>query len=203
MKELKFTNGWFDSAGRQTWDQMIPKLRPQRILEVGSFEGASTCYLIQKLSDRPLELHCIDTWEGGTEHISEDSNAKHDMSIVKQTFDENMEIVKNPNLDLYIHQGYSHIELAKLLVDGYIDYFDFIYIDGSHESPDVLCDAVMAFKLLKLGGVMVFDDYLWHYDDRDLYRCPKMAIDSFATIYWRKLEITTSLSQLIIQKFSN
>jgi predicted O-methyltransferase YrrM len=114
-----------------------------------------------------------------------------------------MEIVKNPNLDLYIHQGYSHVELAKLLVGGYTDYFDFIYIDGSHESPDVLCDAVLAFKLLKLGGVMVFDDYIWHHEDRDLYRCPKMAIDSFATIYWRKLEITTSPSQLIVQKFSN
>ena len=202
MAKLKFTNGWFDTTAKPIWDDMIPKLKPQKILEVGSFEGASTCYLIQKLSDRPLELHCIDTWDGGIEH-QEGASAEHDMNVIKKTFDENMKIVKNPNLDLYIHQGYSHTKMAKLLVDGYEDYFDFIYIDGSHEAPDVLCDAVLGFKLLKLGGVMVFDDYLWHHGDKSLHFCPKPAIDSFVNLYWRKLEITTSPYQLIIQKTSN
>lgn len=37
--------------------------------------------------------------------------------------------------------------------------FDVIYIDGEHEGPAVLEDAVLAFPLLKVGGIILFDDY--------------------------------------------
>ena len=40
-----------------------------------------------------------------------------------------------------------------------INNFDLIYIDASHYAPDVLSDAVLAFKLLKPGGILIFDDY--------------------------------------------
>jgi hypothetical protein len=46
---FEFTNSWFESSARSTWDQLIPQLKPKRILEIGSYEGASTCYLIDKL----------------------------------------------------------------------------------------------------------------------------------------------------------
>lgn len=39
--------------------------------------------------------------------------------------------------------------------------FDLVYIDGSHLRLDVLSDASMAWRLLREGGVMVFDDYEW------------------------------------------
>ena len=32
-----------------------------------------------------------------------------------------------------------------------------VYIDGSHRPEDVLTDAVMAWKLLKEGGIMILD----------------------------------------------
>ena len=32
-----------------------------------------------------------------------------------------------------------------------------IYVDGSHVPQDVLTDAVMAWKLLKQGGIMILD----------------------------------------------
>jgi len=38
---------------------------------VGSYEGASACYLIDRLAVRhELELHCVDHWRGGIEHQS-------------------------------------------------------------------------------------------------------------------------------------
>ena len=37
--------------------------------------------------------------------------------------------------------------------------FDFIYVDGSHAALDVIRDAAGAWKLLKAGGILVFDDY--------------------------------------------
>jgi hypothetical protein len=33
--------------------------------------------------------------------------------------------------------------------------------DGSHRARDVLEDAVLSWPLLKVGGIMLFDDYLW------------------------------------------
>jgi predicted O-methyltransferase YrrM len=200
--ELNFSNNWFDATAKPIWDQIIPNLKPKKILEVGSFEGASTCYLIEKLSNQPIEIHCIDTWEGGIEHQSGGS-CEYDMSKVKQTFDQNISIVKTNNVDLQLHCGFSDMEMSKLLSNGYKDYFDFVYIDGSHQAPDVLCDAVLGFRLLNVGGVMAFDDYIWHGKNKDLYQCPKPAIDSFVNLYWPKLEITTSPCQLIIQKISN
>ena len=50
--------------------------------------------------------------------------------------------------------------LSNLISQGHKESFDFIYIDPSHQAPDILTDAVLAFKLLRLSGVMVFDDYL-------------------------------------------
>ena len=44
------TNNWFDQNGRGFWDQLIPGIAPKKILEVGSYEGASSVYLIDKLS---------------------------------------------------------------------------------------------------------------------------------------------------------
>jgi hypothetical protein len=35
------------------------------------------------------------------------------------------------------------------------------YIDGSHESADVLEDAVLAWRVLKPGGLLGFDDCGW------------------------------------------
>ena len=32
-----------------------------------------------------------------------------------------------------------------------------VYIDGSHDASDVLTDAVMAWKLLAQGGIMILD----------------------------------------------
>ena len=37
-------------------------------------------------------------------------------------------------------------------------YFDFIYIDGSHNGEDILSDAIESYKLLNMGGIMIFDD---------------------------------------------
>ncbi|MCM8831198.1 MAG: class I SAM-dependent methyltransferase [Candidatus Omnitrophica bacterium] len=32
---------------------------------------------------------------------------------------------------------------------------------GNHNAPSVLMDAVLCWPLLKNGGILIFDDYLW------------------------------------------
>jgi hypothetical protein len=204
---LLFTNKWFDCVARGNWDRILPRYNPTRVLEIGSYEGASTVYLIESLSrGGPLELHCVDTWEGGVEHHA-GGNAEADMTSVEGRFGHNVDLAMGsaPNpVALTLHKSFSDIALAKLLADGKAGYFDFIYIDGSHQAPDVLCDAVLGFKLLKVGGLMAFDDYLWAEElpgGRDPLRCPKPAIDAFINLNFRKLNILHEpLYQIYIHK---
>lgn len=207
---FEFTNTWFDNTARNVWDQLIPQIKPRSILEIGSYEGASTCYLIQKLAGtHPLEVHCIDTWQGGLEHQT-GGNDETDMNAVEARFRRNVEIAvrnaRNP-VELVIHKEFSDRALSKLLSEGKTSHFDFIYVDGSHQAPDVLCDAVLAFRLLKVNGIIAFDDYLWSERlpyGKDPIRSPKMAIDAFTNIYCRKLHIISApLYQIYIQKASD
>ena len=204
-----FSVDWFD-AYKPVWGPLLNQTNPSKLLEIGSFEGRSTCFMIDYLSkSHGLELHCIDTWEGAIEHQIGGS-AVSNMTDVERRFlhNVNLSISNAPNpIELKIHKGYSNIHLPKLLANGMNGYFDFIYIDGSHQAPDVLFDAVASFQLLKVGGLMFFDDYLWKEPlpgGVDVLRCPKPAIDAFTNIFARKIEIIRApLCQLYIQKISN
>ena len=202
-----FSNRWFEASAREEWDRLLPELKPGRILEIGSYEGASTCYLIAALAaEKPIEIHCIDSWEGGIEH-GEGGTAQADMAAVERRFRANTAraMADAPHqVDLVIRKGYSHDQMAKLIAEGREGYFDFVYIDGSHQAPDVLFDAVLGFKLLRENGIIAFDDYLWHEPlpgGVDPIRSPKIAIDAFTNIYCRKLQIISArLYQLYARK---
>lgn len=195
-----FTNKWFKSMAKETWDILFSSYRPAKILEIGSYEGASICYLIKKLAGHTdLEIHCVDPWADGIR--------KEDMESVEARFWHNtrLAIEKSPHkVDLIVHKGFSDEYLPRLLSEGNKNYFDFIYIDGSHRASDVLFDAVLAFKLLKVGGIMVFDDYLWgtkSLEGNKFFNIPKAAIDAFVNIHFTKLIIHRySLYQLFIEK---
>lgn len=205
----QFTNTWFD-ATRHVWEQLIPQVKPRKILEIGSYEGASACFLIDKLAtDAQIEIHCVDTWEGGVEHKA-GGIGETDMRLVESRFHHNMAqaISKAKNkVDLVVHKKFSDDCLAQLISEGKKNYFDFVYVDGSHLATDVLCDAVLGFKLLKVGGLMIFDDYLWSENlptGRDPFRCPKPAVDAFVNLNLRKLNILSApLYQLYLQKTSD
>ncbi len=207
MDKYDFTNGWFDHTARKTWDQVIPKIKPKKILEIGSYEGASACYLIDNLdSSTGIELHCVDTWGGGIEHIEDGV----DMEAVESRFDKNVAMAlkgKEKNVSLIKHKEQSELVLSKLISDGQRSTFDFVYVDGSHQAPDVLVDAVLGFKLLRVGGTMAFDDYLWAEDlpyGKDPIRCAKPAIDAFTNLYFRKVQILRLpfFYQVHVQKYS-
>jgi predicted O-methyltransferase YrrM len=210
IDQYSFTNNWFQTGAKNVWDQLIPQVKPTRFLEIGSYEGASACYLIDKFSpEKAIEIHCVDTWEGGVEH-NEGGSAQVDMGEVETRFRANVKLAKSRaknNVDVIIHKGMSDAVLAGMFAGGKAGYFDFIYVDGSHQAPDVLCDAILAFRLLRVNGLIAFDDYLWQErlpNGVDPIRCPKPAIDAFTNIYCRKIKIIGApLYQLYVQKLSD
>jgi hypothetical protein len=103
-----------------------------------------------------------------------------------------------------VHKGYSDAVMVKLLTEDMGGYFDFVYIDGSHQAPNVLNDVVLGFKLLKVGGVMAFIDYLWSENlptGKEPLRCPEPAIYAFININFRKLTVLSAMpAQVYVQK---
>ena len=199
----ELSNTWFDS-NRAEWGALLARFKPTTILEIGSYEGASACYLIDTLAcDTSIELHCIDTWAGSPEF----EEGSPSMSLVETRFQKNTALaIKSAAhpVNLVVHKGESGVVLPQLIAATMQERFDFIYIDGSHRASDVLFDAVVAFKLLKPGGLMVFDDYLWYdpsIETVNPLRNPKIAIDAFTNIYGDSITILRAkLSQIYITK---
>ena len=161
------------------------------ILEIGSFEGRSTCWMLENMLSDNGTMVCLDTFEGSAEHscLALDS--------LFETWRKNVEWVRKETQTVRAFKGPSFVGLGEQIAAA--RQFDFIYVDGSHAAPDVLSDAVMAFGLLKTGGVMLFDDYLWNDMPGLLYR-PKIAIDFFVTIFSEKSDLILLSSQVAVRK---
>ena len=162
MDNYEFTNNWFETSAKAIWSQIFNQTKPKKILEIGSYEGASTCFLIDTLSlyHDSFEIYAIDTWDGGVEH----KEMKINMKLVEERFHKNTSLaIKNSSkkIELKTFKDKSINALSKLITNQKSNYFDFIYIDGSHMASDVLSDAILSFELLKINGIIGFDDYLW------------------------------------------
>jgi len=141
----------------------------------------------------------IDTFSGGVEH------QQMDLKGLREVFEHNVGTVSS-QAGLEILQGDSLNKLGALVSEGRDDPgYDFISIDASHQAVDVLGDCVLAFRLLRRGGVMALDDYLWSSERpglEDPLNSPKIAIDAFTNIFRRRLRIIPNLPlyQLYLQK---
>lgn len=200
-ESYEFTTDWVSGVA-PVWRSMMASIRPRRVLEVGAYEGRSAVFLIENCAQYgPFELTCIDTWAGGVEH------SRVNMADVEARFDRNITRAKAifPDITVTKMKADSALAMARLIADGRSGTFDVAYIDASHQAPDVLTDAVFAFKLLRIGGIMVFDDYLWQMEQggkQDLLNMPKPAIDAFVNLHMRKINMVEGapLKQFYIAK---
>ena len=197
MSEYQFTKDWFNWAP-EVWKQLIPHLPGEagnrKFLEVGSFEGRSTVWIMENMMQQGDYLLCIDTWEGGEEHGNED------MDTVFNRFRANVQLAREKTgIKSVGHSRETSTEGLAAELTEWAGTYDFIYIDGSHTAPDVLTDACMAWPLLKPKGMMVFDDYMWG-NPRDILHRPKPAIDAFCNIFAETAEIVHVGYQLVVRK---
>jgi hypothetical protein len=222
VADYKFTQDWFHWAP-ELWEKLVPLL-PEReaFLELGSFEGRSTVWIVENMMQDGGFIDCVDTWAGGEEH------EVLDMGEVEKNFDHNIDKVlggaventravegwtlhtryaspaptESQRKKVYKYKCKSTIMLGEKLCDPQFSrrpLYDFIYIDASHTAPDVLTDACMAWPLLKKDGVMVFDDYLWG-EPRDILHRPKLAVDAFTNIFAEQLVPVHLGYQLVVRK---
>ena len=115
---------------------------------------------------------------------------------IEKTFNEKIKSI-NKNNQLIKMKNNTENGLIQLYNDKI--EFDIIFIDASHLAKDVLSDAILSWKILKNGGVLIFDDYKWNKLEKNIDK-PKIAIDSFLKIYSNEIKILAMKYQVLIQK---
>jgi len=183
---MNFTQDWFSNNihNFQTCMAAIPEKKC--FLEIGSFEGRATCWMLENGLDAKGTIVCIDPFK------VLDFDPTIDMQAVEARFWSNTNQVRSSSQVVSLTKLPSYRALAQMIGFKYV--FDFVYVDGSH-APDVaLTDACLAWGLLRKGGVMLFDDYLYPHEDT------QVGIDAFLAGFRGKYDLLFSNYQLAVKK---
>lgn len=167
------------------WRQILGPLQGKpglNYLEVGLFEGRSAIWMLENiLTDPTARMTGVDIFEGE----------------LRDRYFRNLQLSGAADKVTTINQP-SQIALRTLPLES----FDIIYIDGSHVKCDVLEDAVLSWRLLKSGGLLIFDDYqhVASITATGLYEAPKVAIDAFFQCFDHRCEVIHNEWQVILRK---
>jgi beta-1,4-mannosyl-glycoprotein beta-1,4-N-acetylglucosaminyltransferase len=175
-----YTNTWFEDQRifhEKFLGTMDSKNSPIKILEIGSHEGRSSVFFSRFLEHKESTLTCIDPFLG--EDVTTPVNSR-----TFQLYTHNISLTGKGS-QIRLEKKYSGQALMELFLKK--ETFDYILIDGSHLTKDVIVDAVLSYKLLKSGGILFFDDYMG--GDIHSLTYPKIAIDSFVNCYKNCIEI--------------
>lgn len=188
----RFTADWF-SAHTAAWARHLAHLagRPGlHFLEVGCFEGRASVWLLENvLTDESSRLDCVDSFGGSFEH----GEMGVDVAGSEARFDHNVRLAGPGKVAKF--KGPSQEILRRLPPT----FYHLAYIDGSHLACDVLEDAILALRLLRPGGLMIFDDYGWDRLRGDP-RHPKVGIDCFLGVYRDAVEPLSVGYQVVARK---
>lgn len=158
--------GWW--ADSPIFDAVISTLKPHRIIEVGSWKGASAVHMADLLARHGIagEILCVDTWAGGPEVW-----LRQDRPNYKVPFEFGRPSIYFQFLANVIHGGHTQtivplptdsISASRICAAKSI-MADAIYLDAGHEYAHVAADLGAWWPILRTGGIMFGDDYhlLW------------------------------------------
>jgi len=144
---------WFNFG--RLYHQMVsaaPSDRPSTFVEIGCWKGRSTAYLGVEIinSGKPISLYVVDTFKGSAEHRGFDTSKLYD------TFMANLQPVMKVLGDRFRLYHMTSLEAAARFKK---PRFDFVFLDGSHETQDVVDDIKAWLPKVKPGGVLGGDDF--------------------------------------------
>ena len=155
-------------------------------LEIGSYEGLSTLNIL--LNYPNSKVTTIDLWDQSNIN-SESLNVN--FNEIEKRFDENLRDYKFNKI-----KKDSVIALRELLNKNV--YFDLIYIDGSHNGEDILSDAIESYKLLNVGGTIIFDDVV--NANKNISIQSYKGFEKFYEIYKKNLKILYLRNIAVVKK---
>lgn len=186
---MTYTQTWFQNKGvEDSFNEKLKGLiKPEsKILEIGAFEGMSTIWFLENIQN--CRVTVIDTFEGDQQNIE----MTNGFVGVKERFLSNIDQYKDR---VRVIVGDSRLELPEMKGGVY----DVVYVDGSHTDECIWSDAVSAYRLVKDGGLILFDDYEMCYTDNNGVRYePKKMTNKFISEY--PVEIIHTAWQMWVRK---
>lgn len=185
---------WFKLA-KKTFTTFLSPLKGKDnllFMEIGVFEGRSAIWQLNNiLTGQNCKILCVDAFYGSPEHNSMGVN----LHELRTRFEYNLK----PYVGKYqILEGLSKDVLRTKEYDNKIDV---CYIDGSHTAYDVLTDMCLVYPMLKNGGLMICDDYMWNYNNLPTQSTPFIAINSFMNCFKGKIQaLQLNWKTVVLQK---
>ena len=156
--------GW--GSYHPIFEDTIKQIRPELIVEVGTWKGTSAINMAEICRKLGIDasIVCVDTWLGSVEHWEnrDDPNGflslklKNGFPQLYYTFLSN--VISKGVQDIIIPFPVASIVASEWFKRKSVKP-DVIYIDASHEYEQVLQDIKAWFGTLRVGGVMIGDDY--------------------------------------------
>ncbi len=130
---------------------MVERFDDAVFLEIGSWKGRSVSFLGVEIKNhnKNIKVHCVDTWKGSSDHYDFDTLDGDD---IYHQFLKNIKPIE----DIVTHSRLPSVSAAQLYAD---EFFDFIFIDASHQFNDVMNDLNSWFPKLKKNGIFAGHDY--------------------------------------------
>jgi predicted O-methyltransferase YrrM len=181
---------WFYVTGKYHFEKLLSQYKDEpnlNYLQIGVFTGDASIWLMENvLTHSSSKLTDVDTWQGSDEEVH------HDMDFIdiEKTYD--FKTIK-------YHRIKKVKERSSIFLANCKDTFDFIYIDGDHTASAVLIDALLSWNLLKVGGIIAFDDYQWD-SPKGLVYTPKMGVNMFDALYKNSTELIGTGAQVWYRK---
>ncbi len=193
----RFTHDYFAAnlLDWQGWFDRHITASPIDALEIGSWQGGSACWLLDRVvGPRGGRLTCIDPFSGSSEHEGFLPGTMSELgSSLEAVFDDNVARTGRAGQVRKL-KGFSQDVLPGL----HGERFDFIYVDGAHEAKWVIQDAVLCWGLLARGGFLLFDDVPFTFADRPEQNTAR-AVEFFTSVFHDELAVVASGRQLLLR----
>jgi glycosyltransferase involved in cell wall biosynthesis/predicted O-methyltransferase YrrM len=179
------------------WTAVLASLRDRivRILEIGSYEGRSAIFFLNYFPRSTIV--CVDPWDPATmepDLVKLDPAAEAEYLKAQKQFDRNLAPFTSRVTKIV---GKSSDVLPDFGVKG--ELFDLVYVDGEHKSVAAYRDCMLAWPLLKPGGILIIDDYEFDLGLPEAKR-PKQGVDAFLLGIGNQYEELHRAYQLIVRR---
>ena len=185
FKSINYNEKWFCNNLNYLSVNFKDINNVKNILEIGSYEGRSAIFFLKNFYGS--KITCVDTWCGSDEHKSVN------FELIEENFDLNTSFYQS-NKTLFKHKMTSNEFFKKNR-----KYFDLIFVDGDHSSDQVKVDLINSWNILKNGGYLILDDYMWWFY-KDLKKNPSTPINNFIKENISNISKLNIWHQVIIKK---
>jgi hypothetical protein len=165
-----FSHNWFNNLTAKIWQAHLLPHKPsiQSYLEVGVCEAQSLVWVLENLLDgKPHGMAVgVDPFlDSRNWHKGEGDTAKRLAfgNLSALTGVQPVRTEGTPSWTWITGGRFPAVELitepSQLWLKKEHREFDLAYVDGNHDAPNALLDILLCFNLLRVGGILVIDDY--------------------------------------------